>query len=412
MSKRMEFVALAGEPGAKLAPLCRQFGISRQTGYKWLKRFKEQGFEGLEEQSRRPKASPLAFSEELVLAVLEARDAHPSWGAKKLRDVLVRRFGERTPSRATIARMLSRFGRVRKKRRRYSVNVVDDPPNEVAAAPNDLWTVDFKGWWRTLDGSRAEPLTVRDAYSRYVLAATLTRASTDSVREVFEELFRKYGLPTAIQCDNGIPFVSVKSRGGLSRLSAWWTSLGIRLVRSRPGCPQDNGAHERMHRDIAIDVESTPATTLTAQQVILDKWRQEFNHVRPHDALDGKTPADLYRPSERRCVTPVPHPYPDHFVVLRVCRNGVVWFQGDHYFVASPLGGHRVALEQLDEFTWRIWFAHVDCGTIEIIPATFDTFVSRHDAARVDAIERHDARRKSKPEASTGDRAEVDKMAS
>lgn len=412
MSKKMEFVALAAEPGAKLAPLCRQFGISRQTGYKWLKRFREQGYRGLEEESRRPRSSPLAFGEELVLAVLDAREAHPSWGAKKIRDVLVRRFGERTPSRATIARMLSRFGRVRKRRRRYSVNVVEEPPNELACNPNDVWTVDFKGWWLTLDGSRAEPLTVRDAFSRYVLAATLTNTSTDGVREVFEELFHKHGLPAAIQCDNGTPFVSVKSRGGLSRLSAWWLSLGIRLVRSRPGCPQDNGAHERMHRDIAIDVESTPAATLEAQQVILDKWRQEFNHVRPHDALDGKTPAEIYKPSERRPVTPVPHPYPQHFVVKRVCRNGVIWYDGDHYFVGAGFGGHRIGLEPLDELTWRIWFAHVDCGTIELVPKAFDTVVSQHAEASLERLERHDARGRLKPQAPTVSRADKAKMAS
>ena len=411
MSKKMEFVALAAEPGAKLAPLCRQFGISRQTGYKWLKRFREGGFAALEEQSRRPKSSPLSFGEELVMAVLETRDAHPTWGAKKIRDFLVRRFGERTPSRATVARMLSRFGRIRERRRRPCLNVVEEPPSEPAHKPNDVWTVDFKGWWYTQDGSRAEPLTVRDAFSRYVLTVTLTDASVASVREVFEELFRKYGLPGAIQCDNGIPFVSVKSRGGLSRLSAWWVSLGIRLVRSRPGCPQDNAAHERMHGDIAKEIESSPAMTLEIQQAILDKWRQEFNHVRPHDGIEGRTPGEAYKPSPKRFTTPAPYPYPDHFATVRVARNGVFWRDGDHYHVGAAFGGHRIGLEQLDELTWRIWFAHVDCGTIELIPRRFDSFVSQHVKACINRLERHDARLRQKPEASTEGRAEMEKAA-
>jgi transposase InsO family protein len=366
MSKKLEF---------------GQFGISRQTGYKWLKRFREEGYEGLEEQSRRPKSSPLSFGEELVAAVLDARDAHPSWGATKLRGVLVRRFGDRTPGRSTIARMLKRFGRIRKKRRRCVMSVIEAAPNEAADTPNAVWTVDFKGWWLTLDGSKCEPLTVRDAHSRYVLAIKLTNTSTAAVKEVFEELFRKHGLPSAIQCDNGSPFVSVKSRGGMSRLSAWWVSLGIRLVRSRPGCPQDNGAHERMHRDIAIEVESTPARTLREQQTILDKWRQEFNHVRPHDALDGKTPSELYVPSARRFVQ-APHVYPQHFTVRRVSINGVIWMAGDHYFIGAPFGSHRIGLQMLDEVTWRIWFAHVDCGTIEIVPRHFEDFASRKTPAQ------------------------------
>ena len=184
MSKKLELVAAAAEPGAKLAPLCRHFGISRQTGYKWLKRFREEGYEGLEEQSRRPRSSPHSFGGELVAAVLEARDAHPSWGAKKIGDLLRRRFGDRTPSKSTVARMLKRFGRIRRRRRRPIMSVIETAPNEPADTPNAVWTVDFKGWWRTLDGSKCEPLTVRDAFSRHVLAVTLTTTSTEGVKRV------------------------------------------------------------------------------------------------------------------------------------------------------------------------------------------------------------------------------------
>ena len=214
MSRKMEFVQRAGEPGAKLAPICAQFGISRQTGYKWLRRFREQGFAGLEEESRRPKSSPLSLAEDVVASILDARDAHPSWGPKKLQQLLRRRFGPSTPSRSTVARVLQRFGRIRKRRARGLTSVVEKAPSVTAAVPNDVWTVDFKGWWHSHDGVRCEPLTVRDACTRYLLAVRLTRTSVEQVRPIFEALFRKQGLPAAIQCDNGTPFINVQSRAG------------------------------------------------------------------------------------------------------------------------------------------------------------------------------------------------------
>jgi len=164
------------------------------------------------------------------------------------------------------------------------ISVVERAPTVLAQAPNDVWTVDFKGWWRTLNGERCEPLTVRDAFSRYVLATVACSTKLRDVRPIFERLFARHGVPKAIQCDNGVPFVSVRSRAGLSTLSAWWVSLGIRLVRSRPGCPQDNGGHERMHADVRADVQRHPAATREQQQRQLDRWRQEFNHVRPRCA--------------------------------------------------------------------------------------------------------------------------------
>ena len=399
MSKRMDFVERATTPGAKLAPLCREFGISRQTGHKWLRRFEERGFEGLEEESRRPKSSPLAFTEELVVAVLEARDAHPSWGPKKIHQLLRRRFGERAPSKSTVARMLRRFGRVRARRVRRPLSFVDKAPTVRAEKANEVWTVDFKGWWRSHDGSRCEPLTVRDAFSRFVLTVTLARGRYEDVRTIFEALFRKHGLPAAIQCDNGTPFICVRSRAGLSRLSAWWVSLGIRVIRSRPACPQDNGGHERMHRDIAGEIQNAPAQTLAAQQRVLDRWRQEFNRVRPHEALGGKTPAELYHPSERRYRDAVRAAYPAHFVVKHVSKNGGLCFDGDHYFISLSLAGHDVGLEQLDELRWRIWFHDVDCGELEVLPSWIDHVVPHSPPRSPDGDERHDARRRVRPKA-------------
>jgi len=371
MSEKLDFVERAAK-GEKVAALCREFGVSRETGHKWIKRFQQQGYEGLEELSRRPKATPLATAEELVIATLQAREAHPRWGPYKLYVLLHRRFGEQTPSKRTIARILQRANKIRERRKRTPVHVVERAPAVQAEAPNDVWTVDFKGWWRTLNGDRCEPLTVRDAFSRFLLAVVVCSTKKRDVRPVFEQLFRRHGLPKAIQCDNGVPFVSVQARAGLSSLSAWWVSLGIRLLRSRPGCPQDNGGHERMHSDVRADVQARPAATRDEQQRAIDRWRQEFNHVRPHQALGGKTPAELYKVGERRRVATKSYAYPDHFYVGRVAANGTLRFRGDGCRVGNPFAGLRLGIEIVDALRIRLWLHDLDLGTIETLPGVDD----------------------------------------
>jgi putative transposase len=370
MSLKMEFVEKASRPGVRMAELCRQYGISRETGYKWLNRFKREGYTGLEEQSRAPHSSPLMKAEDLVQAVLSAREAHPRWGPKKLYGVIKRRFGDETPSQSTIARILRRFGQVRERRARRPMSLIEKAPEVVANKPNDVWTVDFKGWWRSLDGYRCEPLTVRDAFSRYILAVEVLEGTAEvGVREVFERLFRKHGLPSTIQCDNGTPFISVRGRGGLTRLSAWWVSLGIQVARSRPGCPQDNGAHERMHRDMRADLQAQPRPTREQQQRACSKWQQEFNHVRPHEALGGKVPADLYKPAVRRRLDPPDKSYPDHWIQRRVVtKAGVIVVEGQQYPIGSALSGFTVALEPLGGLRHRIWFRDLDLGETELAP--------------------------------------------
>ena len=367
MSLKIEFVERA-EKGEPIARLCREYGVSRTTGHKWLNRFRSQGYDGLEEQSRRPKSSPLATAEEIVVAILEAREAHPRWGPLKLEVLLRRRLGDQTPSARTIARILKRAGRVMERRRRRPLNVVDRAPLVQATEPNEVWTVDFKGWWRARDGKRCEPLTVRDAFSRKVLAAVVCNATTEAVRKVFVRLFRKYGVPGAIHCDNGVPFVSMQARGGLSVLSAWWMSFGIRIVRSRPGCPQDNGAHERMHVEVRAEVQASPAATPEAQQRALDRWRQQYNHVRPHQALAGKTPAEVYKPGERRPPRPVPYAYPPHVEVRHVKSSGHISFRSYAYFVSVALIGHELGIEEVDAIHVRLWYRELDLGLMEVEP--------------------------------------------
>lgn len=367
MSSKIEFVRLARRPGANVAALCRDAGISRQTGYKWLRRFESGGYGALEEQSRRPKSMAVVAADDVIRAIIAARRGHPSWGPRKLVRLLTQQLGGDAPSERTIARVLARYGQVRKRRSKAPLSVIARAPEVVARRPNDVWTIDFKGWWLTRDGKRCEPLTVRDAFSRYILTIKLMSTRTAHVRRELERLFKKHGIPRAIQCDNGAPFISVRSRGGLSSLSAWWVSLGIAIVRSRPGCPQDNGAHERMHRDMAIDIQSRPATSRRAQQRACDKWKQEFNHIRPHDALHGKTPADVFKPAyvpPRQLVAA----YPRHWIARRVKANGVVRISNARWFVGSALRGHVVGFEPLRALRYRVWLHGVDLGEIELSP--------------------------------------------
>jgi putative transposase len=366
MSLKLEFVDRALAPGAEMAALCREYGISRQTGYKWLKRYEQLGADGLEESTRRPNASPLATAEDIVMAILEIRDRYPRRGPKKLRTLLERKLGSTPPSVATIARVLRRFGKVRQRSRFRRLSIVERAPTLRAEACNDIWTVDFKGWWRSQDGDRCEPLTIRDAYSRFVLAVEVFGStSLQPVRQVFTGLFRRYGVPRHIQCDNGTPFINVQARGGLTRLSAWWVSLGITVVRSRPGCPQDNGGHERMHRDMSADLQTAPSPSRASQQRACDRWRQEFNHVRPHEALANRTPAEVYTRSERR-----PHVskymYPPAWIVRTTTHTGALNVEGCQLNAGRALARQRVALEPLGGLRYRMWFCQVDMGCVEL----------------------------------------------
>lgn len=368
MSQKLAFIEKATKPGANVSALCAEFGISRQTGHKWLRRYRMQGYAGLVEKSRRPASSPLATAEEVVVSIVELRDKHPSWGAQKLARVLTKRLGPSTPSPSTIARVLRRLGKMRRKRFPVRVWTVEGRPRVEVKAPNDLWTFDYKGWWRALNREICEPLTVRDALSRKVLAVTLVPSRhTVHVRRVLERLFRKHGVPLAMQCDNGSPFVCTRARGGLTHLSAWLVSLGIHLVRSRPASPQDNGGHERMHRDLA-ELQLRPARTRAAQQRQCDRWVVEFNEVRPHDALGGKTPSEVYRDSPRRFAGPIIPNYPGDWQTRRVNRMGMIRIGGDYVFLSTALVGHIVGLRQETELLWRARYFDVDLGTLEIVP--------------------------------------------
>jgi len=377
MSEKLQFIEKAAAPGANISALCQEYGVSRQTGYKWLRRFRADGYPGLVEQSRRPDSSPLTTGEELVVRLLELRERHSTWGADKISRVLRREIGDEAPSKSTVARILGRLGRLKRRRPRVRVWSVDGKPRVEVHGPNDLWTVDFKGWWKARNGDRCEPLTVRDAFSRKVLGATLVESTRgDVAREEFERLFRKHGLPSAIQSDNGTPFACTRGRGGLSRLSVWLLSLGIRVIRSRPGCPQDNGGHERMHRDMA-ELQISPADSRSAQQRKCDRWMVDFNEVRPHDALGGKTPAEVYRDSERRSLVPIEPSYPAEWTSRRVSKSGTISIDDDAVYVSIALAGQTIGLKKEGLLRWRARYFELDLGILEIVPFVEDLAVNR-----------------------------------
>jgi len=368
MELRREFVLAASAPNANVKQLCRDFGISRNNGYKWLRRFKAHGEMGLEDQSRRPQNTK-GIDGETVLRLLELRHRYPNWGAKKMQALLIASgYKGRPPSTKTIARIFDRAGepRVRKPRRRLRLVVREHQDLEVHG-PNDVWTVDFKGWWRTRNGKRFEPLTVRDAFSRYVLCLRmLSSMAAKAAKPAFERLFEANGLPKVIRVDNGAPFACTSAPAGLSRLSAWWTSLGIRVSFSRPAHPQDNGSHERMHADMANEIESDPAGTPRAQQRIADLWRQQFNTVRPHEAIGMKTPADLYRSSSLRYRGVRLPSYPPNQAVRRVSRLGCVRYAGRTVFVSESVGGFEVGVRKNRQGRLAVQFYGVDLGTFDL----------------------------------------------
>jgi len=368
---RAEFVMIAREADVNVSEACRRFGISRKTGYKWLDRYETSGMDGLVERSRRPKSNPLQMSGDVVVDLVKLHEAHWDWGPKKLRARLERSgscLDGKIPSLATVARLARRMGwtETKGRGRPQLPRALPTKPLRTGERPNRVWTADFKGWWRTGDGRRCEPLTIRDFYSRYILCLRpLAWRSTEAVREAFVETFERYGLPDIIRSDNGSPFASITGPTGLTRLSAWWLSLGIRPERTEPGHPEQNGGHERMHGDIARVIEAKPAATLALETVRLEHWRVDFNIERPHEALDMQTPGDIYRCSPRRLSEVKPYVYPSDFERRPVHQSGCIHLHGQHVNLSGALGGMEVGIEPVGENRWRVWFCDLVVGGLE-----------------------------------------------
>ena len=364
MDQRAEF-ALKAFGTDNFRALCQEYGISTKTGYKWRQRFFRWGINGMADQSRRPHGHAGQLGEAVVCEIVRLKLAHRHWGARKLRELYLRRHST-AASESSFKRILERTGLTepRRRRRRPATEAGRLWSQRRGLSPNEVWTVDFKGWWYDGEGKRCEPLTVRDEYSRYVLELRrLPDATTATVRQCFERLFERYGLPGAIRSDNGSPFAHVRGLLGLSRLSAWWVALGIDLERGRPGHPQDNGGHERLHRDIGRELQPC-----TAEQPALDLWRQEFNQERPHEALGMKCPAEVYQPSPHRYEgTPEDLNYPG-MDYRRVSHRGTIHWERMKFFITTSVAGWSVGLKPLASGRLEVWFGRLLLGWIE--PAT------------------------------------------
>ena len=367
MDERLQFVRDAHGDRFTMSELCARYGVSRRVGYKWLARFEAEGRPGLTDRSRAPHHRPHRLAERLVELFVTERTAHPFWGARKLLTVLAKRHPRITawPAPSTVADLLARRGLVKKRRRRRQP-IHPGAVRPDTNAPNDLWTADYKGQFRTGDGLYCYPLTIADQHTRYLLSCHGVLSTHAHVaKPVFERAFREYGLPIAIRTDNGIPFAT-QSVHGLSFLNVWWMRLGILHQRIRPASPQENGAHERMHRTLKRQAILPLRKTCTAQQRNFDAFRHEYNEERPHETLGQETPASRYRRSPRSYPERLPAlEYPADHLVKKITTAGTFRFKDRLLYLANAMVDQLVGLEEVDDGEWRIWFNG-------ILLATFD----------------------------------------
>ena len=366
MDQRMQFVTEFDSGLFTMTELAEHYGISRTTGYKWVERHDAEGVLGLADRSRRPHHSPQATDSRLIEALVALRKRHPRWGAKKLLGILTRRRPDADwPARSTVCDRLKAAGLVAARRRVPRPGVPVPQPRAAITTANEVWTTDFKGEFRTGDTRYCYPFTLRDGYSRFVLRCDALLCHTEGVtRPCFERAFTAYGLPERIRSDNGPPFASV-GLGRLSRLAVWWIRLGIVPERIDPGHPEQNGSHEQFHRVLKADTARPPADNAAAQQHRFRRFCAEYNHERPHEALDDDVPATRYRPSPRPLPSRLPPlEYPGHVEIRRVSTTGAVSWRHT-LFVSEALAGEHIAFEEVDDGIWTVRFATVVLGRFD-----------------------------------------------
>ena len=354
-----------------VAELCRVFGVSRQRGYVWLRRFQDANYDlrALEDRSRRPHHSPSAIAEPMQDLIVDARKRFPRWGPRKLRAWLVRRLpGRDFPGASAMAAILKRRGLTTPRRKRRRRVPPATQPFSEATAPNAIWCIDFKGKFKTGDGRWCTPLTLTDACSRYCLRCEVVQDGTgDEVEHILDSAFREFGLPAAMRSDNGPPFAA-PGPAGLSRLAVWLLRLGIRVERIAPGKPQQNGRHERFHRTLAEDTASPPRANARAQQRAFDLFRREYNEERPHEALGQLPPATVYVPSSRLYPRGLVQPEPAGMVfrhLERVDRNGAIHWRRRRVFISTALYGEYVELQPDRGTQWVVLFGSVVVGHLD-----------------------------------------------
>jgi transposase InsO family protein len=366
MEERLRFVAKLLD-GESMTEVCREFGISRKTGYKIFNRYKESGLEALSDRSRRPVRYANQLAPQIQSLVVRLKREKPHWGARKIRELLVRRLDQdlRIPAKSTIHAVLHRHGLVKgihRRRRRASGTELSS-----GAAPNDLWCTDFKGEFKLGNGRYCYPLTVTDHASRFLLLCeALESTREDSAITAFEQLFLERGLPASIRSDNGVPFASPNALFNLSKLSVWWLRLGIAIERIKPGQPQQNGRHERMHLTLKQQATRPPGMNSLQQQARFDDFVREFNTERPHEALAMKTPAQLYSASPRpyRGLPELSYPLHDRELLVTAC--GRICMHRKRINISQVFAGQRVGIKEVDEGIWIVSFMQYDLGYIDL----------------------------------------------
>ncbi len=391
VNERLKFVAAHQRGDVSMSQLCEEFGISRKTGYKILARYRDCGPEGFRDQSRAPRTHPNQTSPDMEGAILRVRKTYPTWGSKKILAVLARSIAdEELPARSTVDAVLKRAGVVQPRKRRPRRQPAA-PPIVEAHRPNDVWSMDYKGWFRVGDGTRCDPLTVNDVCSRASLECrAMVAPKLVDVQKRLEIVFRQFGLPSYMLSDNGPPFAS-RGLGRLSRLGVWLLRLGVQPVYIQPGRPDQNGRHERFHETLKAETANPPKATVRAQQTAFDRFQLVYNEERPHEALDMQVPAKVYDLSPRRMPdTLLEHEYDEHVVVRRVRSDGSIRWDSEYVFVGEAMYGESIGLRRVEEDLWHVHLGRMRLGVLHgrsktIVPLANDcprrgvTHVPGHD---------------------------------
>ncbi|MGZ5968115.1 MAG: integrase core domain-containing protein [Polyangiales bacterium] len=366
MDLRVQFAGEWQKDEIPFAELCRRYGISRKTGYKWVERYYDAGPSALEPRSSRPHSNSRAIDEKIVAMLVHMRTLHPLWGPKKLLRRLVEKHPDvKFPVASTVGDILKRKGLVRARPRRRGFVVPATQPFLDCEAPNDVWCTDFKGHFRVGE-TRCYPLTLMDGHTRFLLRCQgLEDPDTERCWPIYESAFREFGLPKAIRSDNGPPFAA-RGAAGLSRLSVRWIRQGIRPDRIEPGHPEQNGRHERMHRTLREETVDPPEINMRRQQAAFDRFRESYNEERPHAALGQEPPARFYEPSPRKFDPDPPDPtYFDGWELRRVLRNGTIRWRGSAVFINSALADELVGLKEVGPDRWEVFFSFMTLGVID-----------------------------------------------
>jgi putative transposase len=392
VNERQKFAAACQRSPQSMTELCAQFGISRKTGYKILRRFAAHGRDGLSDRSRAPLRHPNQTPVTVEAAILRIRKQYPTWGSKKILAVL-QRVGDHAdlPARSTIDAVLSRAGVVRP-RKAFRRRQPSAAPLVEAHAPNDVWSIDYKGWFRVGDGTRCDPLTINDVFSRASLGCrAMVAPKLEDVRRRLESMFEQYGLPQAMLSDNGPPFGST-GIGRLSRLGVWLLRLGIRPLFIEPGRPDQNGKHERFHETLKAETASPPRATITAQQAAFTRFQVIYNEERPHEGLAMRVPAELYDFSPRSMPRELPeHEYPTSSEVRRVRTDGSIRWAGEYVFVGEAMRGELVGLAKTEDEHWHLHLGPVRLGVLHERSRTVVPIVEEAAEASVTHVPGHDA---------------------